>query len=169
MDMNVGMNMLDPDDVLEMFRYLKGNKPRVVVMSPPCTGLAGFRGLNRVLAPEAQARSEKRSLAVGRVCGQVALFQMRHGRHFVNEQPRGSVLYRQTEWEQVVRLGGHSAIIDQCMAGLVSTKGIPIRKTSDFRGSCADILSGIAYFQCDGRHEHVRCEGSETFLAQIWP
>ena len=66
------------------------------------------------------------------LCGDVALFQLRNGRGFVNESPAGSKLYHEPPWRQVAEYPGVvCAMADQCMAGLKSSRGLPQKKRTE--------------------------------------
>eukprot|EP00975_Prorocentrum_lima_P005937 1282633-Prorocentrum_lima.AAC.1 len=72
-------------------------------MAPPCTGLKGFSSLNRIKAPDAWHRRRSVSTPLGELAGQIALHQLRAGRHFIVENPRGSELYELPAWIQVAK------------------------------------------------------------------
>ena len=66
------IDLLDPEDVADMWRYFHRTRPLVVVMSPPCTGMKGWGPLNAVIHPETYHRNRAISEQLGSLCGSVA-------------------------------------------------------------------------------------------------
>eukprot|EP00975_Prorocentrum_lima_P033335 6994660-Prorocentrum_lima.AAC.1 len=62
-------------------------------MAPLCTGLKGFSAINRIVAPDAWHKSRNVSVPLGDLAGEIALHQLRYGRHFIVENPRGAELF----------------------------------------------------------------------------
>ena len=118
-DIVLGFDMLNPQEVQEFWKYMFQTQPYVVIMSPPCTGLAGFSGLNRIVNPDGWHASREVSLPLGDLAGHIAAYQLQVNRHFLCENPQGSELYILPSWMPV---SNHSnlvvAIVDMCMAGL---------------------------------------------------
>eukprot|EP00975_Prorocentrum_lima_P006734 1447903-Prorocentrum_lima.AAC.1 len=72
-------------------------------MAPPCTGLKGFSALNTMVAPDAWHKSRNLSVPLGDLSGEIALHQLRHGRHFIVENPQGSELFGLPAWVKLAR------------------------------------------------------------------
>ena len=97
-DITVGYNLRTPGHKEHMWQYLDSRKPRIVLISIPCTGMERFKALNRVTNPHAYHKSRSLSVSLGRLAGEVAYTQCHGGRHFLSDHPRGSDLYKETEW-----------------------------------------------------------------------
>eukprot|EP00975_Prorocentrum_lima_P026058 5477913-Prorocentrum_lima.AAC.1 len=69
-------------------------------MAPPCTGLKCFSAFNRIIAPDGWHRSRETSIPLGELAGQIALQQLKHGRHFIVENPQRSELFELPAWIQ---------------------------------------------------------------------
>eukprot|EP00959_Pyramimonas_sp_CCMP1952_P322469 6747892-Pyramimonas_sp.AAC.1 len=63
--------------------------------------MAGWATFNRIMNPETHEASRRVSEPLGHLCGEVAQFQLDHGRHYVVEQPTGSDLYLAPIWMKV--------------------------------------------------------------------
>ena len=169
-DIVVGFDLDSTAGKSQFFDYIKRCKPYVLIMGPPCTGMKGFKELNKILHPESYWRSRLRSERIGTTAGIAATMQMDAGRHFFVEQPYGSDLFTLPVW---VRLSLRVAWcrVQQCAAGLVGIRtGRPIRKDSEFWASDERLLAYVRRFVCKcigihaaiGRDEPSKC-------AQVWP
>ena len=92
-DSVVGVNFMDQQQIAAMWQYFKLCTPLVAVISTPCKGLKGW-AINRVIAPDAWHRSRETSILLGHLGRQVALHQLKTGRHFISEHLQGSELYQ---------------------------------------------------------------------------
>ena len=137
-----GCDFLDADDVREMRSYLTTCKPVVVVMVPPCRGMAGWGPFNKLVNNEAWRRSVAVSIPLGTLCGKVALHQLSVGLHFFNEHPVRSALYRLPPWKRVAQHPRTVTVVwDLCMTGLrSSTTGLPMQKPSEAWASHERLL-----------------------------
>jgi hypothetical protein len=160
-DLVVGIDLLRPDSVRQVEHYVTVHKPRIMLLSTPCTGMKGFASLNASINPEAHARSLAVSMPLARLSARVAMAQMNDGRHFVAEHPQGSALWFLQAWRkvadypQVVRV-----LMHQCMAGLVGPRsGNPVKKPTEFWASDPRLLRRLKPLQCDGNHVHAQLDG----------
>ena len=81
--------------------------------------MAGWAKLNRIINTETWLISRETSEALGRLAGQIALYQLKYGRQFLKENPRGSDLYQLPEWLEVKKHPRVKQIyVDMCAAGL---------------------------------------------------
>ena len=173
-DAIVGYDLLDATQQACYWQYLKRTQPLVIIISTPCTGLMGWKHLNAIRAPETHARSRKVSLQLGHLGGETALHQLRHDRHFIAENPRGSDLYQIRPWMKVKRDPKVvSAIVDLCAADLKINRQF-VKKTSELYASHEDLLEPVRDLVCNGQHVHIPLEGTwngqpMTKLAQVWP
>ena len=83
-DIALGIDLLCPTEVQNYWTYLYKCQPKVAVISTPCTGLAGWSSLNRVINPQAWLRSRRISLPLGRLGGRTALYQVHCGHAYFN-------------------------------------------------------------------------------------
>eukprot|EP00971_Amphidinium_carterae_P306570 6092266-Amphidinium_carterae.3 len=83
-DAIVGWDLLDENDVHELWQHVLRKHPFVIVMAPPCAGQAGWARLNKVTAPLATQQSRLISNKLGDLCGELALHQVRQGLHYID-------------------------------------------------------------------------------------
>ena len=176
-DIVAEFDLLRPADVDFFWYYMQSAKPFLAVMSSPCTGLAGWQSLNKVINYEAWSRSRRVSIPLGRLAGRTALFQLQGKRHFFKEQPAGSDLYKLAEWEEVQRITQiPPAIFHQCMLGLV-WQGAPILKPTEARASSELLLYRLRDKICPRQHVHGVIGGNRndgkihapSKAMQTWP
>eukprot|EP00959_Pyramimonas_sp_CCMP1952_P377864 7915473-Pyramimonas_sp.AAC.1 len=74
-DMQCNVDLFNSKERAAMWKYLGVCQPVVIVMSPPCRGLAGWATFNRMMNPVAHAASRQISEPLGHLCGEVALYQ----------------------------------------------------------------------------------------------
>ena len=117
-------------------------KPIVFITAPPCTGLSGWRTVNSSIGSLKHAESARNSTAMGTLAGEVCEWQLKCGRHFLSENPKGSTIYKLRPWQRIatdprVRW----TYVDQCAAGLrdFGTKKF-IRKGTEFWASCEELI-----------------------------
>ena len=94
-DMVCGIDLLKPQNKAYFLRYLEECKPRILLISTPCTGMKGFSALNRVVNHAGWVRSRRISVPLGNLGGIAAMAQMRGGRHFLAEHPTNVAMHRQ--------------------------------------------------------------------------
>ena len=169
-DIVCGSDLRDKNEQWTLWYYLERGV-MVAVMSPPCTPYGRFSSINMYNARDSWLDSYAECQPLAILCGEVALYQLQQGRGFVNENPAGSKLYHEPPWRKVAEFPGvHYAMVDQCMAGLTNSKGMPIRKRTELWASDEALIRHAAEFQCDGGHEHATLEGKEeTSKARFWP
>ena len=93
-DMTVSFDLLKPKDVQYMWIYLRTARPLVVVIATPCTGLAGFAGISAARGSPMHFENLEISTRLGTLGGEIAVWQLQGGRHFLTENPAGSQLYK---------------------------------------------------------------------------
>jgi len=178
-DVIVGFDLLKPADVRGMWRYLRQTVPLVISLATPCTGLAGWAPINAARGSEVHHQNRQTSLQLGHLGGQIALWQLQNGRHFLAENPRGSELFKlpiyiyiRQHYPQV-----DSRIIDMCAAGMRDEdNGLPIKKATEILSSSPRILAAIEHLKCNNRHpQHQPIEGTckdgqrRSHKCRIWP
>ena len=116
--------------------------------------------MNKVLNPETWRRSYNDARGLARLCAAVAHYQLRQGRHFLIENPRGSLLWEFLEWKELLQQHEvYVGEVDQCEYGLVTKEGEPIRKPTRFVASSPILLKRLRK-RCGGGHVHMTLEGS---------
>ena len=75
-DLVVGINLLRPEERESFLNYLKIMRPKMFIISTPCTGMKGFRALSRSINHPAWMKSCRVSAPLGKLAGEVASFQM---------------------------------------------------------------------------------------------
>ena len=87
-DLVAGVNLMSWDAAQQVERYVSVHKPRIMLLSTPCTGMKGFAALNKQKNPVAYHRSRCISVPLANLSARVAMRQLDGGRHFVAEHPR---------------------------------------------------------------------------------
>ena len=92
-DLVAGLDLTDKKTIEELWQYVKQYKPLVIVMAPVCTSFGSLSHLNKVINPVSWMKSRKIGGRIASLCAQLALWQVEHGNHFINEQPYPSSMY----------------------------------------------------------------------------
>ena len=122
-DLKVRCDLTRKETIQELFAYVFKFKPLVVVMSPQCTGLRGWADINAVHNPQQHEASVAASTKFAELCTAVAEMQSAAKRHWLVEQPAGSMLYKLDCWKLLLnKPGAASCVMHQCMAGLRGRK-----------------------------------------------
>ena len=84
------------DEEQRLYEYIRHYKPKVLVMAPQCTGMAGWGRRNLLAHPDSAVvqQSFRTSHHLGTICANCAFMQLSEGRHYFIEQPKGSDLYK---------------------------------------------------------------------------
>ena len=180
-DLVCGFDLLNPEHVRLLWQYFATMRPLVVVMAPPCTAFCRLQGLNRVLHHAAWDRSHAIGLPLARLCAQVARFQLMQGRHFLLEQPHGSLLFELEEFQALIAdFALVKVVFDQCMTGLrmMTFLFLPIRKRTQMWASAPIILARLSQYQCNNQHQHAtistvagtnNAPHVSSRVSQVWP
>ncbi|CAK0822523.1 unnamed protein product, partial [Prorocentrum cordatum] len=119
------------NEEMELYQYLKEERPFVLVMAPQCTGTAGWCTVNEWIGSEVHRRNAEVSFRLGQICAKAAHIQLDGGRHYVNELPGGSRIYRTPEWMGLARKNLTWVQFNMCMLGLVNSKKEPLSKPEE--------------------------------------
>lgn len=169
-DIVVDIDLLEPHDIDKLWHYMRKCKPLVTIHSSPCTGLAGYSSINRIVNHNSWASSREVSVPLGHLSGEIATFQLKAGRHFFSEHPAGSEMYQLRPWHM---LSNDPRVVwanvDMCAAGLRGQRtGHYIKKPSELWASHELLLSPLRHFVCNGCHKHEPIEGSNSHEARSW-
>ena len=155
-DLVTGCDLNDPSQQRKVYNYIKSHKVFCVVMAPTCTPFGNMSHLSKHVHPEAWKEAYKDAAPHGRFCGEVALLQLKEGRHFINEQPDPSDLYDEQPWPEVLQ---HPRTVtirwDRCMTGLTS-EGLPAKKASRWVASDPLLIKPFENRVCPGTHTDPR-------------
>ena len=106
-----------------------------------------------------------------RFCGDIALLQVRRGRHFICENPFPTGLWYELPWPTVAQQPGvRAVVIDQCRVGQKAPDGKYIKKPTTLIASAPELLQPFQNLRCLGRHQHATTWGHGPVLskAQKW-
>ena len=108
---------------------------------------------------------------------QIAEIQLEGGRHFLEENPAGSNIFKDKRWNRL-RIK-YPFICDvnfpQCQTGLKHpVSRLPIQKNTTFRASCELLLKPFRHLKCncpihDIIQGSVPGRGSVSKIVQEWP
>ena len=163
-----------------LFAYFRGNKPKVILLAPPCKGYSRWGHFNKRINFDAWLDSRKLSvpLARFRLSGDVAKEQVSAGHHVFVEQPYGRGLYGEPQWFQLKPIL-FTVVFDQCMTGLRMNKPPwwSVRKTTECKATHPLLLMHLQNLRCDGTHPHAHIGSWSDFgrrtvrshEMQVWP
>jgi len=154
-DIVTGTDLNDPVQQRKVLNYINSNNVLVAIMAPTCAPFGPISSLMKANDPAAWERSYAKAAPHGRFCGQVALNQLKKGRHFINEQPFPSKLYLEHPWPEVLQHNKTRRIVwDRCQTGCRGPSGRPARKRSCMITSHATLSKPFENHICPGRHIH---------------
>ena len=173
-----GIDLTKGEDIHYLFAYIRRNKPKVIILAPPCKGFSKWGHLNQKINHDAWVKSRQLSVPLARLSGDVAIEQVSSNRHFLVEQPLASGLHDEPQWKQLKSMMS-SVVFDQCMTGLRMSKSPwwPVRKPTECKASHPSLLTHLYNLRCDGTHQHAHigswsCDGRPTVRSidmQVWP
>ena len=170
-DITVGIDLSSMIEVAALWKYLAQNRVHVVIMSVPCTGMAGWQRLNKITNPESWTQSRKLSEPLGRLAGQISEYQLRRRRHFLSEHPQTTEMYHLDEWAYARNHPSLAwCVVHQCMTGFVDYKKpyFPIEKATMIWASDERLVAPLRQFWCDGSHKHEQAKGETAHRARLW-
>ena len=181
-DLELGWNLLDPQQQNLVTQYLQSEKPGLVILSPPCTKFSPLQNLRmstRFQSPEAFDRrlfELKRARKLLKFCRKLMDLCIQLRLNFVFEHPWSATSWQESCLKELVdREDVWLARGDQCMFGLKTLQGEPMRKRTGFLTNHPDIFQ-VLQKECDGSHTHQHVMGKEpgtninrSTLAQKYP
>ena len=173
-----GVDLSKAEDLNYLWTYILRNKPKVIILAPPCRGYTKWGHINKKINHEAWLAGRRLSVPLAKLSGKIAKHQLQQRRHFIVEQPHGSGLVSEPEWQEIAP-SCHSVVFDQCMVGLRMKREpfLPVRKTTECWASDPLLLMHLQNLRCDGSHMHAHIgswsnDGHPTVKSsdmQIWP
>ena len=183
-DLRTGFDLLTPDGRRKTMDILEKQKPTVVTMAPTC---APWSIINNINDPKTTEAQRAKYLPVVEFCVQVAMYQIRHGRHFIMENPATSAMWYQRCFVRLLLENQVSwGTLDMCAFGMKDPYGYYYYKPTSLLHSfgealepvfkrCPNKLGGATNSDKRKHHIHQQLEGnapgygSRTKLAQIYP
>jgi hypothetical protein len=163
-DLLTGWNLLDPDVRVALVQEIKRRRPRVLMMSPPCTWFSGLMNLNwSKIKPVVREQAFRDATLHLEFCMLLADLQETQGGGWAFEHPDSAKSWRNQKVEDARQRGALMARFDQCMFGLVSkVDKTPMRKRTRFMTNMHDLQAVFHRKFCDSSHDHVAVQGSEA-------
>lgn len=162
-DLSTGYNLLDRNDEIKCILHLNVRKPRVVILSPPCTMFSQLQHGNwgRMHGKWEKLRNGVQLLDFA---VELAVKQTLAGRAFILEHPVAALSWRRPNVLQLLAMPGVATVeFDQCMVGLATPiSGAPIQKRTRLATNLPAVVQVFTPLQCKGSHgRHGHCQGSE--------
>ena len=178
-DLRTGFDILKVEGRKRAMEIIERQEPSVVFMAPECAPWSQMTNIN-----DRNLRDEKRSKYMPMVefCVQVAIYQLKRGRHFIMENPQGSALWWQYVFRRIIE---HPQVVwdtlDMCAYGMKDPNGYYYYKPTSLLHSFPDGTLDPVFKRCPNKtlggasHIHQQLEGSapghgsRTKLAQVYP
>ena len=168
-DIITGIDLTIPENVGKLMDYIFEQKP-LVIMGPPCTAFANWSRLNRAINPQSYVTQRRIGEALAEVAVMVALEQIRQGRYFLIENPRGSEFFLLSCMQKLWKTGKVGKIkFPQCPLGLVNRSGEPILKWTEVWSNTTHLLDPFVGLECRCRSHGELIGSVETRHAAAWP
>ena len=117
-DLRCNWNLLDPSHKKAFWHYLEREKPKVIVMAPPCTAFNALAQLFKHRQYKKYLKNWSIGVKLANLAAEVAHFQLACGNHFLVENPERSLFWKLKSWVSLVKkIGPAISVIDQCMYG----------------------------------------------------
>ena len=155
MDLITGWDFSREEDRKRAWRYIKVEKPKLIIGSPPCTMFSALQYMHKETPERVERLAEaKRHMEF---MTEVYEHQLARGWWFLHEHPHSAASWRlKGVWEMCLKPGVQVTVADQCMYGL-KTEGAkgqspqPARKRTRFMTNCPGVAEELQR-RCDGGH-----------------
>ena len=162
MDLATGWGFAVPQQRREALRLLREHQPALITLCPPCGPFSTTRHLSNHKRDPAVVQAE---VEQGRVHLRFALslakMQLREGRGFIFEHPRGASSWRTSEMEEVLQ---HPdvlrVVLDMCAFGLRDPNGSLHLKPTVIITNVKEIAEALAK-RCAHDHYHTPLMGGQ--------
>ena len=170
-DIATGWDLSRKRDRRRCLKWIRQNKPQVIMISPPCTAFCRLQGLSKWSA------NKERTLWTGvqflKFAAAVAKEQVREERHFLFEHPASATSWSRPEMRSLRRLPGVVQVVgDLCMFGLTTRSATgqarPAKKRTKFMTNIPEVTKELGV-RCDGRHEHQALISGRARKAEVYP
>ena len=171
-DLRTGWDLDQLDQRQKLWKYLKEERPMLIVGSPECKAFCKLQSLNDKTSPQYR-RTLRQGLAHMKVMMEIYEWQVSQGRLFLHEQPWGNASWALDMVQRVQSLPGvRVAKCDQCMFGQWAWnhagEEMKVKKATGFMTNCAEIEAELAV-QCSGDHEHQPLIGGRAKWCAQYP
>ena len=148
-----------------------------LMASPPCTAFCALQALwnFKKLPPQRVAAIWRKGMVYLAHAAECCRVQHNQGRLFGLEHPASATSWKQDVITDLAALPGVYAVtFDQCMLGIKSPSGRPMRKRTRILTNSKHLVAQFSNLHCDKSHEHCLIQGSEcgiklSTFAQIYP
>ena len=157
-----------PKHAEEAFRLVARDKPRLVVLSPPCTKFSSLWFLMKKAMPREEWLHAVRMV---NVAVKIAEIQLDGGRHFVFEHPLTASSWKLPSLKRLrARAGVHETSLHMCAFGLTSQDACGealAKKPTRILTSSSAICEKLSRF-CSKDHRHVLLMSGRAAAAAIY-
>ena len=165
LDLSTGWDFSKRAHRLQALRLIKDTRPSVIVLSPPCCVFSPLRNLTNYKRDTATVRQEESD---GRLhldfAVSLALLQLRSGRGFVFEHPKGASSWRTTSLQKLSQNKSVFSIqLDMCAFGLRGETGLH-RKPTLILTNIETLVQTLSK-RCNQQHAHQPIEGGAVSRA----
>ncbi len=170
LDLVTGCDLGDPATQKAINHYFNVCHVLVAVLQPNCRTTGRNSYYNWYANHGTWKKHHEQDLPHIQYCGHIALTQIKKKRFFIREQPAGTWIDHIPPWTEVWK---DEAVIcqtmDQCMAGCVDSKGVPVKKMTEWVTNHEDLTFHLARFVCNQLHTHSHPTGKELEKLKLYP
>ena len=158
-DLKTGFDLNTRSGQKKAVQIILEQEPSVVFMAPLCSPWSSWSNMK---TPKDRWHDRQAAMPMVDFCVQVAMHQIKHGRHFILENPERSAIFHTAI---MLRLQSQSSVnylvFDHCEFGMRD----PVSKKYYKKGTCLlhnfsdGVLSPLER-RCSGKHQHEPVEGS---------
>lgn len=171
-DLLTGWNLAVPDERARLVQEIRRRRPKVLILSPPCTWFSGLMNFNWSKLP-VPVREKALKLATTHLefCMFLASTQHKAGRGWLFEHPAAAKSWKNTRVCEVSGMPGvQRSSFDQCRFGLKSkVDKRPMKKRTSFLSNMPSVGLKFCNSNCLGCPDHVVIQGSEGGVKRsVW-
>ena len=162
-DLLTGWNLLDMEVQVRVVQEIKARRPKVLMMSPPCTWFSGVMNMNwSRITPVVREQALRDATLHLEFCMLLADLQESSGRGWALEHPDSAKSWQNQKVMSIMQRGPFLARFDQCMFGLVSeVEKARMRKRTGILTNIGPLYHAFNRRFCDQKHAHVMVHGEE--------
>jgi len=149
---------------------LKVRRPKVLLLSPPCTYFSSLMNLNwNKIARRDREENLKEAILHLEFCCLLMDLQVTAGRHVVFEHPRGALSWCNKRLQHLMKHPGMRLYaFHMCQFGMRSPmSGLFLKKATVIMTTIT--IPFMRSKKCDGKHEHLVIRGNDGhFKLSVW-
>ena len=176
-DLTTGYNLLTHSSRLDLMMQVKARRPKVLMLSPPCTMMSGLQNLNWCkMLPETREAEFREGMLHLNFSMLLADLQVSSGRAFIFEHPDPALSWHHTSAVEMATVpNACHARFHMCCFGLVSkVEKTPILKATKLLSNISDLESVFNNQWCKVHEAHQILNGVEggvprSLWAQRYP